>query len=368
MSNIKAIRMPKWGLAMEEGTIVGWLKQIGESVKEGEEIVEIETTKITNVLEATESGRLVRIVGDVGEVLPVGSIIAVLADGDASDAEIDEYISAQPAVDVAEKDAAAANALKVETWDVGGRNISVASAGAGQPIVLLHGYSGDFNNWMFTIEDLKSIGRVIAPDLPGHGASAKKMVDGSLGELAGIVAETLKALEVENAWVVGHSLGGAVAQRLALDHPGLVKGLVLVCSAALPGTEVSADFLDDVINAERARDVKAALQWLVADPDLVGREMVDGVLKYLRLDGAREALKVIRDRMLAGDDFSALQKSLDRLPPTLVIAGHNDQIVGRPLQDQLPGNWDVEWMDAGHLPQLEKAAAFNAILRRHFAK
>ncbi|MEC7258328.1 MAG: biotin/lipoyl-containing protein, partial [Pseudomonadota bacterium] len=85
---IKAIRMPKWGLAMEEGTIIDWLIAEGDAVAEGDEILEIETTKITNVLEATNTGQLARIVAQTGEVMPVGAIIGVLTEGEVDAAEV----------------------------------------------------------------------------------------------------------------------------------------------------------------------------------------------------------------------------------------------------------------------------------------
>lgn len=368
MSEIKAVRMPKWGLAMEEGTLVAWHRAPGETVARGDELADIETTKITNILEATEDGVLARLVADEGDELPVGALIAVLTIGEVSEAEIDAFVAANAEPVVVDEEDGADSALVQQAIEVGGRRVNVATAGAGAPIVLLHGWSGDLNNWQFAIEALKKRGRVIALDLPGHGASSKDVGDGSLAAMAAAVDGALDALGVEGAQVIGHSFGAAVAAQLALDHPTRVAALTLVCPAGLPGTTLSDAFLDSLMTAERARDVKAALQLLVADPSAVGRDMVDGMARQLRLDGARDALRILGARMRAGEDFAALRAALDRLPPALVIASKNDGVVGAPDEAALPAGWALAWIEgAGHLPHIEQASAFNELVTQRLA-
>ncbi|TYF89188.1 diaminohydroxyphosphoribosylaminopyrimidine deaminase [Klebsiella quasipneumoniae] len=91
MSEIKTLEMPKWGLSMEEGLLARWAIQEGDSFTPGQEICEIETSKIVNVLEAPFAGTLRRILAREGETLQVGAVLALAADASVSDADLDEF-------------------------------------------------------------------------------------------------------------------------------------------------------------------------------------------------------------------------------------------------------------------------------------
>lgn len=91
-ARIVAVVVPKWGLEMTEGTVSSWLKQPGEMVPRGEPLIEIESEKIVNSLDAPADGVLRRILLDAGNVAAVGSLIGVIADASASDDDIDRFI------------------------------------------------------------------------------------------------------------------------------------------------------------------------------------------------------------------------------------------------------------------------------------
>ena len=92
---LDAVTIPKWGIEMTHGTIVAWHKSVGDAVKAGEGIVDIETDKIVNSFEARSSGTLVRLLADVGDELPVGDLIGVIASDAVTDDAIDAFIAAQ---------------------------------------------------------------------------------------------------------------------------------------------------------------------------------------------------------------------------------------------------------------------------------
>ena len=366
MSVVTPVKMPKWGLAMQEGAIVEWWQSEGAVVAEGDDLVDIETSKITNVCESPVAGVLRKIVAQPGETLPIGALIGVVADADATDAEVEAFIADFQANFVPpEVGDEAVEVLKLSTVDAGGRAIRVGRAGLeeGVPVVLIHGYSGDLNNWLFNIEALGEVAPVIALDLPGHGGSSKDVGDGSLKLLADTVVAALEGLNVHEAHLVGHSLGAAVAARIAADHSGFARTLTLIAPAGLGDRPVSEAFLTGVIDAQRARDLKPYMEMLLADPAAVTKDMIEDVLKFKRTDGVEEALSALRDRIVEGKDSEALRNDLNAIPEALVIGSKADQIVGAPDESALPPGFKVVLIDgAGHMPHLEKANEVNALI------
>lgn len=93
MATLHALTVPKLGLTMKEGAVAAWHVPLGGPVKAGEPVADIETSKITASHDAPCSGVLRRQVAPIGEMLPVGALIGVVAEGEASEAEIDAFIA-----------------------------------------------------------------------------------------------------------------------------------------------------------------------------------------------------------------------------------------------------------------------------------
>src|SRR5207248_4184817 len=128
---------------------------------------------------------------------------------------------------------------ELQTIRVHGRDVCFRRAGSGDVLVLVHGIAGDAGEWAQVTDRLAARYDVIAPDLPGHGASTRLRGDHSIGAFATWLRDLLETLDVERATFVGHSLGGGVVMQFAYQYPQYVDRMVLVSSGGL-GREVSA--------------------------------------------------------------------------------------------------------------------------------
>src|ERR671931_1736987 len=127
-----------------------------------------------------------------------------------------------------------------DAWqvDLHGHRVIYRIAGAGPPVVLIHGMVNSSRHWRDVALRLASDYTVIAPDLIGHGDSATPRGDYSLGAHAAVIRDLLAVIGFDRATIVGHSLGGGVAMQFFYQFPQRAERLALVSSGGL-GREVS---------------------------------------------------------------------------------------------------------------------------------
>lgn len=241
------------------------------------------------------------------------------------------------------------------------------------PLLLVHGFNAWADLWRPNIEALAAAARpVIAPDLPLHGKTPApaSSADLTVGGFVRFLVALLDRLGEARVDVVGHSFGGLLAARLALDHPARVRRLVLVSPAGLglgvPLRTMAAFASLMVRQRLLGPSVERTRRYLLS---YVCRSKPDLDESMLALIGAgwgdparRWALARLGLGLLAPE--ADVRRDLHRLvPPALVIWGANDRLlpvpIGRRAAGRLPGGRLVVFDDCGHLPNLECPERFD---------
>jgi pimeloyl-ACP methyl ester carboxylesterase len=275
--------------------------------------------------------------------------------------------------------------MEPKTLSLHGRSVAYVEAGSGPVLLLIHGMAGTYENWRAVIEPLARHYTVVAPDLPGHGASQPGAGDYSLGSLAAGLRDLLVALGHERATLVGHSLGGGIAMQFSYQFPEATERLVLVSSgglgpevnpvlraAALPGA--------DLFIAATAAPGRAAGAALARGLGALGLRANADVAEVARgyaslADPERRAAFLATLRSVVGPHGQRVRAG-DRLylaegMPTLIMWGADDRIIpashAGEAHKAMP-NSQLEIFDGvGHMPQLEAPGRFVAVLDRFLA-
>ena len=267
-----------------------------------------------------------------------------------------------------------------------GHRMNFTIAGQGPPVVLIHGVAGRATQWDQVVALLAASHTVVAPDLLGHGESAKPRGDYSLGAHASGVRDLLVGLGVRRASIVGHSLGGGIAMQFAYQYPELCERLVLVNSgglgddvhfllraATLPGSELVLPLIAHPNVIRMASVIPRALgrAGVRTRPDLT--EMARG---YQALADSEARNAFIQTLRAVIDPSGQRINATDRLylsakMPTLIVWGCRDRIIpvdhGRAAHEQMPGSRLELFADAGHFPFLDDPTGFTRVLERFFA-
>jgi pyruvate dehydrogenase E2 component (dihydrolipoamide acetyltransferase) len=253
-----------------------------------------------------------------------------------------------------------------------GRELNVLLAGTGDapPLVFLHGLGGSQSTWQVVLGDLVEQHRVAAIDLPGHGTSDRSAeADYSITGIAHAIAEAVGKLGLSRPIVVGHSLGGAVALRIAIEQPKLIHGVVALDSAGL-GEEIGSELTDLMAGQAGTDTARGLLQLFYQDQKLVNERGVAEMAQMQLADGAWAAQQSVANAAFA----SGRQLQAARLDPAavsvpvLLIWGEHDRVIpARHAIEALTRFPDASLAivpNVGHVPQVENPIRTATLITR----
>jgi len=377
------------GEYMESVVVTAWSAKPGDAVKAGETVVTVETAKAATEIAAERDGYLAEIVHAAGSEAPLGSVLGYLSDTPPPAAR---RHPAPTATTQAAKPAAAPSLApgpdrivaspyarklarqrgldlrhlmgsgpggRIKSRDLpAAAPLLRSTPGAGtHPIIFLHGFGADQSIWRWVIPLLRVPNRVVALDLPGHGAS-RTAADASISAMALAVAGEIAALGITDAHVIGHSLGGGVALALSAAGNLRIHSLGLIAPAGL-GSEIDAEFLAGLVSSSTPKELQPWLERMVGDPAALPRNFA-GALLWQRKQAGRDdgQLKLSQELFPGSIQEECLTSNLKTLGiPMKLIWGKSDRIIPAAQAQGAPGTVALHLLDGiGHVPQLECAA------------
>lgn len=276
--------------------------------------------------------------------------------------------------------------MQTKTVELHGHPVTYRLTGRGPAVVLIHGITSSSRTWRSVMPALAERHTVIAPDLLGHGHSAKPRGDYSLGAYASGVRDLLVVLGIARATVVGHSLGGGIAMQFAYQFPERLDRLVLVDSgglgndvnvvlraATLPGAEFVMPLLFNSSFRSAGRAVNRALAKVGIRGSADVRGIAEGVDSLADASARRAFVHTARSVIdPAGQRVDARDRLyLSENVPTLLVWGDQDRIIpvahGHQAHALMPHSRLEIFEGAGHFPFNHAPQRFIAVLEDFIA-
>lgn len=236
--------------------------------------------------------------------------------------------------------------------------------GEGMPIVMLHGFAADSNNWRAMLASGRIPVPVLALDLPAHGGSPRS-VPSDLNEAAAAVEKTIAGLKLGPIVLCGHSFGGALAARVARRAQIDTRAVCMFSPAGL-GPEINKDFVEGVLRARAAESLRPWLECLYHDPSRVSDALLGTVVQQRRDRDLTDAMeKFAKVFFTDGTQTFSIRSDLNGIRhPVRIVFGVQDRILPVTATRGIPENVGLHFVDScGHMPHLERSVFADNILQ-----
>ena len=329
--------------------------------RKGQEIADIETSKIANAFESPVTGPLRRRLVGEGETVPVGALLAVVADASVAGRGHRRVRRRVPGeLRGRWRPRPSEAAPEPQLVEAGGRRLRYLKLGDadGPPVVFIHGFGGDLNNWLFNQPALAESHTTYALDLPGHGGSTKEVGAGDVGapDGGGRATSWTRWTSPRRIWsAIRWAAPSASTWRSTI--PIASPRSTALCPAGL-GPEISMEYIDGFIGDEPGAQAEVGPRDAGLRPGAGHRRHGRGRAQVQAAGRRRRGAEQDRRR-----DFAGGRQSLQLTPrlgeikvPVQVIWGREDRIVPVAHAEGLPASVKVTVLDqAGHLVHMEKA-------------